>query len=310
MFILGAGASKEYGYPISRELRTSILNPVFPEQANDLCKILIAMRRHTSPENISEFIREFKRSNLYSIDRFLSKRPGFMDLGKIFIAKAISSCENEDQLNIDYCPDSWYGYIWNLMTANCKSTDELIKNTVSFITFNYDRSLEQFLYNAISSTFGILNPNEVDQIVSKIKIIHMHGVIGLLPWQRMLQTKLAKESFRYGDGNWPIWISQAEMIKIPFEQRDLDINTITAKGLICDSTNICFMGFGYDPENLNYINPGTEFSGKKIIGTGYGLSVQERNLYGSSMRNQFGNRIGIVPEKIIDLLREHIVLTT
>ncbi len=69
-----------------------------------------------------------------------------MELGKFLISYILMGYENEEKLFEQ--KDNWYKYLFNIMAQNCKF-DELIQNQVSFITFNYDRSLEMFLSNSI-----------------------------------------------------------------------------------------------------------------------------------------------------------------
>jgi hypothetical protein len=49
----------------------------------------------------------------------------------------------------------------------------------SFIIFNYDRCLEQFLVNALPRLYAI-SETEADSIVHNINIIHPYGSVGEL----------------------------------------------------------------------------------------------------------------------------------
>jgi len=71
-------------------------------------------------------------------------------------------------------------------------TDELEKkerlsqfhrNNVSFITFNYDRSLEHFLFESLRYSFSEIPKDEIINEVKQIKIIHIYDKVAPLPWQ-------------------------------------------------------------------------------------------------------------------------------
>ena len=59
--------------------------------------------------------------------------------------------------------------------------DEISKNKLSIFTFNYDRSLDYFLYQSVLSNFGeaVASKNPA----ANIEITHMYGRLGKLPWQ-------------------------------------------------------------------------------------------------------------------------------
>ncbi len=98
IFILGAGASKPYGYPTGAELRKKIINKfrnqyhsntVVFEQINTFKEDLI---------NHSEsFLNKFELSSTKSIDLFLSRNPKFMDIGKLAIKLSIYNSELESK---------------------------------------------------------------------------------------------------------------------------------------------------------------------------------------------------------------------
>ena len=53
---------------------------------------------------------------------------------------------------------------------------------ISFITFNYDRSLEQFLYFAFKHWEGLPEDVCVDR-VRDLQINHIYGKLGPLDWE-------------------------------------------------------------------------------------------------------------------------------
>ena len=60
--------------------------------------------------------------------------------------------------------------------------EEFHQNDVGFITYNYDRTLEQFMLTALANTYG-KDETTCAEILAHIPIIHLHGRLGYLPWQ-------------------------------------------------------------------------------------------------------------------------------
>ena len=54
-------------------------------------------------------------------------------------------------------------------------------NNIKFITFNYDRLLENFLAVSMQNSFSHFR-NEVLEKVKQMSIEHVYGKLGLLPW--------------------------------------------------------------------------------------------------------------------------------
>ena len=57
--------------------------------------------------------------------------------------------------------------------------DRFLQNRVSFVTFNYDRSLEHFFRTSLTNSYG-KTPVEVDGALSNTAMIHVHGQLGAL----------------------------------------------------------------------------------------------------------------------------------
>ena len=53
-------------------------------------------------------------------------------------------------------------------------------NRLGLVTFNYDRSLEHYLYTAPKHRF---NAEEAIRLIKTVTVIHVHGQLGQLPWQ-------------------------------------------------------------------------------------------------------------------------------
>ena len=66
-------------------------------------------------------------------------------IGKIAIALELCPYENENILLGDQ-NGHWMKYLWHRMLSEVSRPSDLLKNKLSVLTFNYDRSLEHYLY--------------------------------------------------------------------------------------------------------------------------------------------------------------------
>lgn len=275
VFILGAGASKPYGFPTAFELRKDIIKNFI-----SMFKYSIAQHRRTDSRNITlpeydELIDAFNKSSTKSIDFFLSRNKKYYEMGKYIISFMIAHYEMHSQFREDMQNSSgdWYSEIYDRLTNTISDPSTLLpafKNkNISFITFNYDRSLEHFFYESFSNSF-ITEQSSVKAILNTIKFHHLYGKIAPLPWQDV------NNNWKYGELNFYDYIENyVNNIKIIYDDR-LD-NFEEAKKDIKESRTIFFLGFGYADENLKALDFNNLLNGtQKIYGTALGSTPNER----------------------------------
>ena len=105
--VLGAGASIAMGYPTGGELRLELLKltNVDKRQFSIESGLYAAGEEH-----LQGFIDAFRRSQMYSIDAFLARRPEFTDIGKRAIAAVLLEREAACSLDRWNHEDGWYQY--------------------------------------------------------------------------------------------------------------------------------------------------------------------------------------------------------
>ena len=109
------------------------------------------------------------------------------------------------------------------------------------MTFNYDRSLEQFLRDAFSHAFGC-SLEEAETELNHITITHVHGQLGELPAVpggpgRAYAPRVTEESLRIG----------AEGIVVIPEADEIHEG---ATRLVRGAKQVVFLGFAYHESNM------------------------------------------------------------
>jgi hypothetical protein len=233
--ILGAGASADYGFPSGKEL---------------LFRIVHGLGNHDGPlrqwlrsfdfsdDDLTHFQDELLKSNRLSVDAFLEQRWEFVNIGRHAIAISLIPCEMESEL-IRKEQERWYEYLWNLM--DCRARD-FEKNQLAIVTFNYDRSLEYFLFGSARASYG-LDEHEAAALVKSIPIIHVYGKLAephfLDTSGRAYDPQLHREAIQKSASN----------INIMFEG-DTSGELERANDAINRAERCCFLGFGYHPVNI------------------------------------------------------------
>ena len=177
VLVLGAGASAHLGFPTGYGLRKRIL-----ERAKDQLEKKIYGDLDINDDTLREFIVAFRDSGQISIDRFLESRPRFLETGKKMIATALIEDEKPDRLFghvTDPSTSNWYEQLFQWMKPD--SPEGFGDNQLCVITFNYDRSLEQYLIRCLVNSYELTPENAYMQL-QRLPIIHVHGSLGdLLP---------------------------------------------------------------------------------------------------------------------------------
>ncbi len=262
VLVLGAGASLPYNFPTTEDLRLKILSLAKNFTLRDSTELDVEINQ------VVEFFNSFYYSGTYSIDEFLGKREEFTKIGKLLIAKSLLAYENAQNLFSFQSSRDWYKILVQSLTEDVSLDHLAINNSLTIITFNYDRSLEQYLFLALKNQFGA-EENEVAQHLSKLNIIHLHGQLGYLPWQSI---EGADKKVEYMNGLDPERIKEAANgIKIIYET-DFKLHEFErAISAIEYAETVLFLGFGYHPLNLKRLSLSGNKGGRYVGGTALGL---------------------------------------
>jgi hypothetical protein len=304
VFVLGAGASCPYGYPTGSELRKLICF-----EGGFLGSYIDYLRDNKSVQNtkedrrreVNQFRKFFKDANIKSIDVFMANNPKLALIGKYIIAYEIfiserNSCFGEEakrkqeQLeDLRKDPDKksylwkiacfeggdWYFYLYNRLIEGLVGKDALpdfSDSKLAFITFNYDRSLEHFLYESLRNSFTEVSENDVVKSLKKLKILHVYGQVASLKWQNPDDYVDYKPQT-----DEPLLQLAAKNIRTIYEEKQ-NPELIEAQNLLKQAEQIFFLGFGYAPENMEVLNLIQMVSPVvQVYGTAFNLEPNEIN---------------------------------
>jgi hypothetical protein len=293
-FVLGAGASCDFGFPTGIGLQKSVvdllaLTPDFREFTNDRMRDAIQslLNQANWNDQKNRYLSAAHKIALgmptaASIDNYLHTHQNDVDLvnlGKIAVALAILKAEENSPLRInrrnraEISPlsgekyrQSWYSPFIRMLTMGTQSNDprSLCRN-LRFVVFNYDRCLELILLVTLKDYYG-LSENEALEILENIEIIHPYGSLGRL-------GNGGAQSVPFGGEHADV-ANIAPQIRTFTESIDSDI-VDTARKCIESASTLVFLGFGYLPQNMELLAPEGSRSATRIHATNFGNSVTD-----------------------------------
>ena len=312
VFILGAGSAVPYNFPTGDGLKTIICEnfindyvglPI-PEGIPNESDRIKGLRK----EIAEKFTSVLKKATGLSIDQFLQINKSHLSEGKIAILFYMMRAERNSIFRKGN--EDWYTYLFKKMMTKClkeSSPEYFAKNQVSFITFNYDRSLEYFLADSFVNNFSDLRREvKLLDFVNQIPIHHVYGSLGKLPWQ----NKSSKEDvLDYGssDEHYLLKDSTQKCIKL-IDERD-EANKKIIQETISKAERIYFLGFRYLQENLEALGLPNSLSPHhktNIYGTTLGLQPQRRNEVISFLTMSINRSPKLKPVNSYDLLYEYL----
>ena len=309
-FVVGAGASTDYGLPTSADLREEA---DFLRHRNPVAYKLILEAELCSPEQLNRIVDDLSNQGTSSIDEFLFARqhdPLTMKVGRALIALLLGRRLNEVKRphSLGAGPTDWLGYIINKMQSGAPNCDAFVEgNTqVRFVTFNFDSIIEDRLNNAICNLYRGAPERRLKEAVSAIhrQVIHVHGRLPLPP-----DIPLPEHDFNDW-GEWTAWLKSAPSeIRLVKDQFDPSI-LADALEAVQRSRILCFLGFAYARDNL------AKLGLPKALHLGlYGQKVY-RDIYGTTYRmgkgeiasvmdKLAGAELGDGSERCLGFLRDH-----
>lgn len=274
VFVVGAGASAEVGMPLGVDLTDQIASalnfrPGGHPPAKELARAAIAaavMVPHAKLHQDALFRRALQVSDGLatspSIDVYIDNHAGdeaCAFVGKVGIAACLVEAERKSSLsedakgivNVGALKNTWFARLFNIMASGVRTTaiHEMFAN-VSFVSFNYDRCLEQYFRYAIASRFHIGVEKASEVVNQHCQIVHPYGSLGPLTG--------AKENIGFGAHLQPQYHDEADAVRrmadrlLTFTESQA-ARADEARELIRKAQRAVFLGFAFHSQNVELL---------------------------------------------------------
>ncbi len=259
VFIIGAGAHVPYGYPsggqlkqlINSELKKYISGNMHQLDDNQELNLYVSgdgWPVHLQQRDIPMFKEAFEGSAHRSIDAFLNvynDNNNIVKTGKALIAQILNSKQYLDaggHLSGRNPEGDWIAYLAAEMFSEAECLDDFIEgNKATFITFNYDTSLEYRLASYMKHSLNCSFEDAEKYIEPKVTHIY-----GKLPWPKS-STVPNHNSWR---SNWHKIITIHEAMGSSNLQDQINHAKLAVQ--VCE--NLIMLGCGFHKLNLDILD--------------------------------------------------------
>lgn len=298
VFILGAGASTSYGFPLGKQLIREIYEIIRTTKHRDKTNNLVSLLGPLKNTNVNEFADALFHAAPASIDTFLAQRNEFDNIGKLMIAYVLMQYEYHANLFSYDIKEDWYRYLWHQLYRDF-DLEYGFNSKIGFVTFNYDRSLDFFFYKVLMESFYSKNIDRLSSSISHfIPIKHIYGSLGCLPYQTGFQREYAN-SFTSLGGIREI----ASQLRTYHERQEEGHYIDLLYNQLDDCNRVFFLGFGYHEINLNILTKFLPKENCSYYGTALGLSSRESK-YIETLFNDRHINIELKDCTCLELLKE------
>jgi hypothetical protein len=294
LFIVGAGASKEVGLPIGTELTKLIAKSLdirfrnFSELASGDPEIVAALRVLTGGKDINPHRQSACQISAgmhlsSSIDSYLDMHKHdnrILECGKLGIAQAIMASERKSGLYFDgqnaFDPaaffqrleESWFPRFFKLLSDGISKSDlASLVERVSFICFNYDRCIEQFIVRAVASLYAV-DDRTAEEVARALTVLHPYGTIGPLPWQQ------GDNPVPFGGvkGDPNVLLKASNGIRTFTERVEEGDVLEMIREKVAHADTVVFLGFSFQVQNMQLLKPPARHGAATVYGTALGIS--------------------------------------
>lgn len=322
VFVVGAGASCEFKFPLGEELKSKIsaLVDIRYEEG---------YRRDSGDQYIDYALREYIQGNdeynninsflhagwamrdalpiAISIDNYLEAHQHDFEtnlIGKLAIVRAILEAEkaskiaadpleNPPKINFDSVGDVWLKQLVLRMFEGVTNDNRgLIFKNISFISFNYDRCIAHYLLHSLMTYYRVAEERKAADYLKDLPIYHPYGRVGHLPWQN------PQKATPFGASESAHILELAENIKTYSERVDDENMLLEMKKALVEAEVVVFLGFAFHNQNMKLLQLAQRSNIKKIFATTFGMSSSEKHVVIQSIKTMFLNS-GAVGDKIV-----------
>ncbi|MFA5041448.1 MAG: hypothetical protein WC464_07435 [Bdellovibrionales bacterium] len=298
----------KYLFKTAQEERNNFLPNFLERKLPD--NSLLNTRIHaweTAQDNCAQLINKLRQVNPPVIDYFLGQSSeDTRELAKFIIAWVILDCQKTyldlggnvnrkakferspfsderdmaKKLNVSLFNDDWGKFILYKIVGDCEKPDQLLENDVTFVTFNYDTSLEQKLRDGLLAIdLFNMNPETIDEFIKSNhhikdsdnkyidRFIHLYGKVddspnGQYSSTRSIIDNIDRNRSAYGESkrqeeyrkllNAIYQISTN--LRVISEDKHLDKKQIEAATKAIErAEDVYILGYGFDERNSKRI---------------------------------------------------------
>jgi hypothetical protein len=201
---------------------------------------------------------------------FVSGTPEAVEVGKIAIIHCILEAERKSALAFSPSngrltgePSGWIGEMFSITMGGLRR-DQLgtIFENVTFVNFNYDRTIEQYLHWALQERANA-TAEEATDIISRLDMVRPYGSVGRFASQ-------FNTPFSFGTSAYFDPFSRLDNLGTYTDLRPKHDAERMSKALL-DASMIIILGFGYHPTNVDLIAVTTGKTTANVIGTVAGI---------------------------------------
>lgn len=293
-FIIGAGASFEVDMPLARTLGESIaqssattLHHGETYLVDEELDQLLGQRFHGKPEARKARVAALKRISegllpRSSIDAFIHQHahdPLIAEMGKLQIARHIVKAEAKSRLFVQRYPNTsvavreklqgtWYeAFAAALFNGLKRSELDKLGHNLSIVCFNYDRCLEVALMESLRAVYGI-DYIKAFELVGNLNIWHPYGTLGHLSAAPQLGDGVG-----FGDVHADPWM-MSESLQTFTEGIGARSRQEEVRGAIANAEALVFLGFSFQPINMEFLKTSVIKFNKQVFSTGVGIKPQ------------------------------------
>jgi hypothetical protein len=304
VIVVGAGASCEYGLPLGGELLGQISSSIDftndrigKSKADEQLANYIRTNYQEKPRALEDIGRICERmrkvfEGYQSIDEglhYLRGEPYAVEIGKLAIARAISSAERKAELfglgkNFEGRVYHWLALFHAMAVAGASKQDaERLFENVKIVCFNYDRVIEHGLFHQLQR-ISDLDAKRAAAVVNRLVILRPYGRLGRLSWQPDTQSGgiIPFGGFdRPGENDYG---SMASSLRTFTEAQKTDAEIQDA---LSEARLVLLLGFGFGSQNLEILQSsrGTRPKRKVVLGTMKGLDAENRSYLQGRIQN-------------------------
>ena len=293
VFVLGAGASAPYGFPLGSELYDKVWNGLIqhPLALRNQFAASVMEVGGFDQKNVDTFAQHLREAGRYSIDEFLVGHRQYKEIGKMAIARLLMPYEDDAALDFDRpgplgleVDRRWYQYCFNwLLESATAQRSSLASNNLSVITFNFDRSFERSLFRFVQANCLSLDSGdhrsalEMARLMGEIPVYHIHGRLGAPDWFDDSEWATPDDHRLYEKDVGPERLKQcAEAIRLFDDEIEMKLTLENARGALAEAETVCFLGFSYHPMNLAKLHLHQTLRHTRIFGTAFEMDSGPR----------------------------------